>query len=212
MATHFEFLVEEPSMEAFLSVLLPRILAAQATFDIHTYQGKSDLLKKLDGRLRGYARWLPQDHRIVVLVDRDDDDCASLKTSLDDISTKAGLNTKASANPVWQVVNRIAIEELEAWFFGEWKAVRAAYPKLNANTVSKQAYRDCDKIAGGTWEALERVMKPHGYFTGGLRKVELATAVGAQFNPAECVSPSFRKLHDALAEAISPLGGHANVG
>lgn len=198
-------------MEAFLSVLLPRLLADRATFDIHTYQGKSDLLRKLDGRLRGYAKWLPQDHRIVVLVDRDDDDCVSLKLSLDDIAARAGLNAKASGDPVWQIVNRIAIEELEAWFFGEWTAVRAAYPKLKANTVSKEAYRECDKIAGGTWEALERVMKPHGYFTGGLRKVELAMSVGAQFNPAACVSPSFRKLHDALVEAITPLGGSGNV-
>lgn len=201
---HFEIIVEEPSMEAFLTVLLPRLLDGRATFDIHPYQGKSDLLKKLEGRLRGYAKWLPDDHRILVLVDRDDDDCVELKTSLDELAGKAGLVTKVGGNHKWQVANRIAIEELEAWFFGEWTAVRTAYPKLKATTVAKEAYRDCDKIAGGTWEALERVMKPHGYFTGGLRKVELALAVGEHFSPAQCTSPSFAKFHSALTEAITP--------
>jgi hypothetical protein len=51
-ATHLELLVEEPSMEAFLRVLLPRLLPNDRTFEVHPFQGKTDLLGKLQGRLQ----------------------------------------------------------------------------------------------------------------------------------------------------------------
>jgi len=70
-------LVEEHSMEVFLAGLLPRLLGQRATFTVHAHQGKSDLLAKLAPRLRAYAKWLPATWRIVVVVDRDRDDCRS---------------------------------------------------------------------------------------------------------------------------------------
>lgn len=59
VATHLVLLVEEPSMKSFLSGLLPRVIPLGGTFEIHAFQGKGDLLRKLDARLRGYASWLP---------------------------------------------------------------------------------------------------------------------------------------------------------
>ena len=81
---HLEFLVEEPSMEAFLRVLLPRLLPRDRTFAIHSFRGKPDLRRKLHARLRGYSKWLPADWRIVVMVDRDEDDCLALKGELEE--------------------------------------------------------------------------------------------------------------------------------
>lgn len=49
--SHLEFLVEEPSMEAFLGAFLHRWVPAGRTFGIHWFQGKSDLLDKLEDRL-----------------------------------------------------------------------------------------------------------------------------------------------------------------
>lgn len=46
-ATHLEVLVEEPSMEAFLGALLPRLLPADRSFVVHPFQGKTDLMGKL---------------------------------------------------------------------------------------------------------------------------------------------------------------------
>jgi len=80
-------------MEAFLRALLPCVLPAGRTFEVHTFQGKSDLLAKLQSRLRGYARWLPDDWRLVVVVVRDDDDCQALKQQLESMATTAGLRT-----------------------------------------------------------------------------------------------------------------------
>jgi hypothetical protein len=107
-------------------VLLPRVLI-DVSFDVHPHQGKSDLLQRLPSRLKGYAAWLPDDYRIVVVVDRDDDDCNALKERLEQIAIDAGLRSRTRAgNQSYQLINRLAIEELEAWYFGDWDAVRSA--------------------------------------------------------------------------------------
>ena len=89
-ATHLELLVEEASMEAFLGALLPRLLPEGRTFAVHPFQGKADLLSKLHDRLRGYASWLTKEWRIVVVVDRDNDDCRRLKRRLESAASAAG--------------------------------------------------------------------------------------------------------------------------
>ena len=203
-AEHFEILVEEPSMEAFLLRILPKMIGSRSTFRIHTHQGKPDLLKKLQSRLRGYAKWLPDTARIVILVDRDSDDCGALKQRLERDARSAGLAAgTGDGERSWQVLNRIAIEELEAWFFGNWESVCKAFPRLNISVVNQAAYRQCDAITGGTWEALERVFKNKGYFTGGLRKVEAAQRIGEHFDHTACVSPSFRVFMDAVIRAAT---------
>jgi hypothetical protein len=191
-------------MEAFLRALLPRLLPQDRTFEVHPFQGKSDLLGKLEQRLRGYAGWLPADWRIVVVVDRDDEDCHVLKRELESIARRTGLQTRTRAGKApWQVVNRIAIEELEAWYFGDWEAVRSAFPRASANVPRRQGFRNADAIAGGTWEAFERVMQAHGYFKGGLAKIEAARAIGANVDPARSSSHSFRAFSEAIVEACA---------
>jgi hypothetical protein len=189
-------------MEAFLRALLPRLLPPDTTFEVHPFQGKSDLLAKLEGRLRGYASWLPQEWRIVVIVDRDDDDCRRLKQQLEDAARAAGLRSRSQRGGLpWQLVNRIAIEELEAWYFADWDAVRAAYPRVAAGIPGRHGFRDPDAIAGGTWEVFLRVMQNHGYFKSGLPKIAAARAIGAYIDPERSRSRSFAVLHQALAEA-----------
>lgn len=203
-AAHLELLVEEPSMEAFLRVLLPRLLPEDRTFEVHPFQGKSDLLIRLEPRLRGYATWLPPDWRIIVVVDRDDEDCRVLKRRLEEIAHRSGLTTRSRAGAgQWQLVNRLAIEELEAWYFGDWDGVRAEYPRVAATIPQRQGFRDPDAIAGGTWEAFERVMQTHGYFKGGLGKIEAARALGARIEPTRSRSTSFSAFCAVIAEAIA---------
>jgi len=198
--SHVEVLVEEPSMEAALRVLLPRVLG-DLGFQVYPHQGKPDLLTRLSERLRGYAAWLPEDYRIVVVVDRDDDDCSELKQQLEQIANNAGLRSRSQASgQPYQVVNRLAIEELEAWYFGDWDAVRSAYPKVPATIPGKAKYRDPDAITGGTWEAFERVLQRAGYFQTGLRKIEAARAVAEHWQPQDNCSHSFQAFHDVLQE------------
>ena len=167
---HLEFLVGEASLEAALTQLLPKILPSNVTFNIHPYRGKPDFLAKVSNRLKGYQAWLPPDGKIVVLVDEDREDCLKLKKQLEDMAISAGLINKSSCqkDKSFQVLNRIVIEELEAWFFGDVQAICQAYPKVSANLAKQKRYRDPDAIKGGTWGALERVLQKAGYHPGKL--------------------------------------------
>lgn len=113
---HLEIFVEERSAEVAVRCLIPRILGSEVSFEVYTHQGKAALLADLPSRLRAYARWLPEDWRILVLVDADSQNCRELKRQLDEIARAAGLRPKADVGG-WtglQVLNRLAIEELEA--------------------------------------------------------------------------------------------------
>lgn len=187
-------------MEMFLRAALPRILG-EKSFEIFGFRSKDELLQQLPARLRGYAAWLPATYRIVVVVDRDDDDCHRLKAQLEGFAAAANLPTRSHPSQErFVVVNRIAIEELESWYFGDWKAVRAAYPRVPPNVPRKQSYRNPDAIAGGAWEAFERVLQRAGYFKTGLRKIEAAEAIAAHIDHRQNSSYSFQVLRDVLVE------------
>lgn len=197
---HIELVVEEPSMEAALRVLLPKVVGT-VSFEVYAHQCKDELLARLPARLRGYAAWIPDTWRIVVVVDRDDDDCDRLKARLETMARGARLVTRSTAgSQPYVVVNRLAIEELEAWYFGDWEAVRASYPRVPATIPSQVKYRVPDAVAGGTWEAFERVLQKAGYFKSGLAKIEAARTIAANMIPARNSSQSFQVLREALAE------------
>jgi hypothetical protein len=201
---HFIFLVEEPSAEAALQNILPKIFRGSATFEIHAHQGKMDLLQKLPSRLKSYSKWLPGDRRIVVLIDEDRQDCLVLKEKLEAAACSASLITRTAAGQGsrFQVLNRIAVEELEAWFFGDIDALCKAYPGIPSTLGKRSGYRDPDAIKGGTWEALERELKRAGYFQGGLGKIEAAKSISAQMDPERNRSKSFMVFMNGLAEMI----------
>lgn len=75
-----------------------------------------------------------------MLVDRDQDDCQALKARLDQIAQSVGftIHSVVDNEAQFQVLNRLAIEELEAWFFGDIAAICAAYPRIPA-TLGNQA-------------------------------------------------------------------------
>jgi hypothetical protein len=204
---HVELLVEEPSAEAALRSLVPQMVPPEVTFDVHAHQGKADLLDKLPGRLQGYRAWLPADWRIVVLIDQDQQDCRELKESLESAAHRVGLRTRATAaGQAIQVVNRLAVEELEAWFFGDVPALVAAYPGVSPNLGKQARYRKPDQIAGGTWEALQRVLQRAGYYPGGLPKIEVARLISLHMVPGRNTSKSFQVFRDALRELTASVG------
>lgn len=197
---HVEFLVEEESCAEFLKILAPQLLKPDDTFRIHPFAGKPDLLNALPVRLRGYASWLPHDWKIVVLVDRDQDECVGLKSRMDTSARNAGLRTpsKSPDKSRFQVLNRIAIEELESWFFGDVLALTRAYPRVPRTLADKRKYRDSDAITGGTWEALERTLQAAGYYPAGMPKIEVARNVARHMTPDRNRSPSFKTFRDAI--------------
>jgi hypothetical protein len=196
--------VEEESVEAALGALLPKLLP-QRDFQIIRFQGKQDMLRNLLSRLRGFKLWLPENWMLLVLLDRDRENCQDLKRQMEEIAMQAGMTTKTAVpeNARFQVMNRIVIEELESWFFGDWEAVRQVYPKVPPTIPSKQEYRDPDAVAGGTWEALERIFQRAGYFESGLRKIELARSVAPHMDIARNRSRSFQVFREGILAAAA---------
>ncbi len=152
---HVELLVEELSIEAALRLILPKLLG-DLTFEIYPHQCKDELISRLPSRLVGYSKrrssdsWFRDHCRVVVVIDRDDSDCAALKAQLEAFAQNANLVTRTNAHGgSYTIANRLAIEELEAWYFGDWTAVRAAYPRVSATVSSQAKYRRPDAIAGG---------------------------------------------------------------
>jgi hypothetical protein len=199
---HIEFLVEEPSAKQALDIILPRLIAPH-TFEVRNFLGKDRMLRQLPGRLKGYSHQLAYYPHIVVVIDRDDDNCHNLKADLESIAHDAGLSTKSSvgAGETYVVLNRIAIEELEAWFFGDVEALHSAYG-LSPHLHARAPYHNPDNIAGGTWEALERELQHAGHFKTGLNKIEAARTIAGYMDPARNRSRSFQVFRDALLALI----------
>lgn len=194
-----EILVEELSMEVSLRIIMPQI-APGLPFEIRRFSGKPDLLRNLPNRLKGYSAWAHAANLgIVVLVDRDDDDCVKLRAKLDAITVREGFScASVTGDAFGTMLNRIAIEELEAWFFGDVEALGMAYPGVPGTLASKQRYRDPDAIKGGTWEALQRVLQAAGHHKGGLRKVAAAAEISRYLDVENNASSSFAGFRDGV--------------
>jgi hypothetical protein len=135
----------------------------------------------------------------VILVDRDDDDCRSLKERIATVATATGFRRGGV-----DCLIRIAVEELEAWLLGDPEALRNAYPRLPANMGAQAATRDPDAVTGGTWETLERLLQRAGYFNAGLPKIELARTVAPLMDPSRNTSRSFQVFRDAITARCGP--------
>lgn len=116
----------------------------------------------------------------------------------------AARKTERRTTATVQVVNRIAVEELEAWYFGDWEAVRQAYPRVPENTCRRASYRQPDAIRGGTCEAFARILQRNGYRLSHLPKIATAQVVAPHMEPTRNTSPSFQCLHRAVHDFAIP--------
>lgn len=200
--------VEEPSMEAFLIDFIPRNVPMEAGWKIIDHGSKWQLLRRLPDRLRGYAK-MPYHYRprTLVLVDKDDDDCAVLKSELERICLLSQLTSRTSAagTATFDVINRIVIEELEAWYFGDVVALTQAWPGVSTTLGQQAKFRDPDAIAGGTHETLLRVLQRAGYFRGldRLPKIDSARRMGSMVERTRNQSASFQQFVTGLDELVA---------
>ncbi len=183
-----------------LQNLIPQIVG-DITLSFHVFNGKRNLLRNVETRLRGYASMLKtwDAAAIVVLIDEDRENCKDLKRKLERAAHVTGLGTlSAPRQGTVRVLNRVVVEELEAWFFGDPEAVVAAYPRVKRRTFPQSALRDPDSVGGGTWEALERLLNKHNYHVGGLRKVDCAQAISRHMDVTRNSSRSFNEFRRGL--------------
>jgi hypothetical protein len=172
---HFEILVEDISGKTALDILVPKIISTeQHTFQIHSYKGighipkglksaseakKRILLDQLPRLVQGYGKTFSQYPRdypavLIVICDLDDRCLSTFRKELLDLVNKC--------NPKPNTQFCIAIEEGEAWYLGDFAAVKAAYPR--AKEAVLKSYTNDDIC--GTWEKLADAV-----FSGGLQSL-----------------------------------------
>jgi len=112
------FLLEEPSMKAFLLEYLPRLMPGwthEQDFLLVPHQGKTDLDKSITNKLKN---WREPGVRFVVVRDNDGCDCHVLKERLQ--ARCEGHHT--------ETLVRLICQELESWYLGDLTALEQAYP------------------------------------------------------------------------------------
>jgi hypothetical protein len=197
-------LVEGPSEQVFLEGWAKRLLRGQ-TVRVHPHQGKgklpSDLAARPDPRNRALLHQLPsklralatcldsREDRVLVLFDADNDDWPSV--------VKDVTNAAKTVAGMLRVDVGVAVEETEAFYLGDLRALRAAFP--HADMALAQAYEP-DSIVG-TWELFGKVIGD-----GGGNKVAWAEAMAARVTtvPGRSRSPSFRLLCKKVKSLADP--------
>ncbi len=140
---HIEFLLEEPSMENFLRIVLPQILPDGYFLDINCFlrphQGKTDLKKSIPKKVKTFSNF-HKPSKIIIIHDRDSNDCKILKSELIEICAKAGN---------CPILVRISCRELENWYLGDMESIEMVYPTFKAEKhIGKAKFRDVDNCQG----------------------------------------------------------------
>lgn len=179
--------LEEASAKAAFEGLLPRLLPEDVAVQYVVFEGKSDLEKQLERKLRG---WIRPNTGFLVLRDQDAADCHDVKKKLVQICQKAG-------RPC--AVVRVACRELESWYFGELTAVELALgiPNLAAQT-RKAKYRNPDAIHTPSSE-LKKITKQTYQKVAGSREIGKFLSP----DPSQNTSVSFRHFITGISKALS---------
>lgn len=146
------FLLEERSTKRLLDILLPQIVPHEISYYTIAHDGKSDLQKSIKNKLTG---WNTPDTKFIIVQDQDSSDCVELKSRLKSMC----------ADRSNDVLIRIACHEMEAWYFGDLKAVSTAYGKDLMKYSRKSKYRIPDNIENPKNE-LKMLIPEHEQISG----------------------------------------------
>src|SRR5271157_72534 len=97
------FLLEEPSAEELIKGLLSKFQPVLPEVNYIRFEGKSDLDKRLERKLRAYNN---PDAYFIVMRDQDSGDCQIIKNDLSQKCKKTGK----------RALIRILCRELESWY------------------------------------------------------------------------------------------------
>jgi hypothetical protein len=185
------FLLEEESAKAMLESLLPRLLDTRIVVRAIAFEGKQDLEKQLEKKLKNYAN---RHARFIVMRDQDSSpDCKLIKAALTDTCVRAG---RAATTLV-----RIACHELESIYLADLAAVEQAIGIRGLHArQSKAKYRSPD-LLGNPSEELKKLT--HGKY----QKVSGSRAIGQCLDPENPRSSSFKNLVAAIRKWEAELLG-----
>jgi hypothetical protein len=179
--------LEERSAKYLLDEFLPRILPKGVTHRCIPFEGKQDLDKNIERRIRG---WIAPSTAFMILRDQDHSDCVILKQSLYAKAQRAGRS---------DTIIRIACRELESWYFGDLQAVEAA---LNVQRLQQYAsraiYRNPDRIISPSSE-LAKITQ------GIYQKTSGSRAIGKHLTPDRNTSHSFQVFLKGIEKALKSV-------
>lgn len=183
------FLLEESSARAMLHSLLPRCLSGDIAFRLIPFEGKQDLEKQMERRIRAYRNPYA---RFIVLRDQDSHpDCRSLKNSLFTYCERSGR--------AQHCIVRIACQELETFYLADLDAVEQALAISSlAKQQDKQKFRDPDRLANPSREL--RALTKNRY-----EKVSGSREIGKHLDLQNTRSASFRNLIAGIRRMESEL-------
>jgi len=160
MITNLVFLLEEPSAKEMLKGILSRFIDDGVTVKYIVFEGKQDLEKNLEKRLKF---WQLPNSGFLVMRDKDSGDCLFIKNNLKDKIEKSG--------KVKNSVIRIACHELESFYLGDLSAVEKGLKiKGLAKLQSKSKFREPDKLSNPA-EELYKVTKKKYQKVAGSRAI-----------------------------------------
>jgi hypothetical protein len=186
--TEIVFFLEEPSAQAMLEGLLPRLLPQKPVVRYVVFEGKQDLEKQIVRRLRGYRTPAA---RFVILRDKDAGDCRVVKSRLRAKCVEAG-------RP--ETLIRIACHELESWYLADLEAVEKALDLSNIHALQNRAkYRSPDDLANPADE-LQKLTQ------GAYQKILGSRAIGAHLALDNARSHSFLVFISGLRRLAEDSG------
>lgn len=181
------FMLEEPSMKAFLEEFLPRALP-NVPFLCLQHEGTRDLEASIPRKLRA---WHEPGVRFVVLRDNHGAECTALKRRLVALC-KQGHREDSLV--------RIVCQELESWHLGAPEALAVAFgsPAL-ARRAAKPKFADPDRMTNAAQEI--------GRLVAGFRKIDGARRMGQAMptDPAASRSKSFQVFCSGVSRLASEM-------
>ncbi|MGD0365641.1 MAG: DUF4276 family protein [Bryobacteraceae bacterium] len=180
------FFLEKESAKALLENLFPLLLGPESQCHPRfvVFEGKQDLEKQLERKLRGYLN--PQ-ARFIVLRDQDKGNCREIKRTLAALCRRA-LRPEAKV--------RIACRELEAFYLGDLRAVELGLGVSGlASKQGRVKYRDPDRLQSPSRELAK--LTGHRY-----QKVAGSRAIARHLDLESPRSRSFHHLLRAIRSAV----------
>ena len=178
------FLLEEQSAAEMLKVILPGFLPDDIQTRFITFEGKSDLEKNVEKKIRN---WCQPDSSFVVMRDQDSGDCRKIKAQLVQKCVNAGKS---------DVIVRIAWHELESFYLGDLIAVEQAYG-IHLSSQRTRKYRTPDALASAADE-LKKITKQEYQKVDGSRRI----AKHLKLDGSNC-STSFNALISGIQRLVA---------
>lgn len=201
------FHTEEESMIIVLETIVDKVLGARISYQFiqRPHNGKHNLLKEIATDFKNYAeQWKDsQDFRVIVLVDRDRDDCKNLNNTILKIAVEQGLPCDPLHNPIVPLLTVIVIQELESWFLGDMKAIQTLFPNVVENPYFQTTYTTTDQIENPKEELL-LVLQYYGHFLNyeRLSAKTMAKKLAPHMTPDSNRSASFQFFNRRLQDLI----------